>query len=424
MSYLVAYYGIWLSSAFAIGALTAFACLRKHEAEDAQALRPFDFVFALWALLFVAFIQVTLGRIALYFESAVLVFVAFMAGVGLVVACFGKISRDRIGWRIGVASVAVVWLAANLDAARSLERDLKHKLGSLVARAGGDALDFEVSGRDVFLPVEMPDRFALADGIRRAAGVRVVWQVDSLSPYAAELRKATIVSEAAKRAGYRIGEAAWVQRQQRGAEAAAVAAQPADAREARSKSPADQMAEGRSANRLAAATVEAPLAPAVPVPPIVWSAPLDPTLPTHVAPEKSEQPKPAAKVSEAGPSGDDSSCRSAVSRAIASERIRFDVASASLRSAAHPVLDSLAGLLKRCPDVALEIGGHADAQGAMEENRWLSLRRAQSVADYLGRIGVERRRLTSIGYGVDRPLIADDSPESRAENRRVEFAVK
>jgi OOP family OmpA-OmpF porin len=52
------------------------------------------------------------------------------------------------------------------------------------------------------------------------------------------------------------------------------------------------------------------------------------------------------------------------------------------------------------------------------------LRRAQSVADRLARFGVERSRLTTVGYGAEQPLAPGDTPAARAENRRVEFAVR
>ncbi len=179
------------------------------------------------------------------------------------------------------------------------------------------------------------------------------------------------------------------------------------------------VAEGRSANRPAVAALDTP----APAAPILWKTPLDPTLPAPDAPDDRKAPAPA-EAPEVKANDDPSSCRTALTAVAASERIRFAVASAAVRDGAEPALDKLAALMKSCPDVTLEVGGHADSQGGIEENRNLSLRRAQSVADYLGRIGVERRRLSSVGYGAERPLVADDTPTSRAENRRVEFAVK
>lgn len=428
MTYFLAYYGIWLSMALLVGVLTGFACLQKDEAEDVRLLRRGDFLFALCLLLFVALVQVTLGRLALYFESAVFLFTAFLMGVGVVVAVYGRMSRDRLGWRLGASSVALIWLAANVAAARHLEADLEHRLGSLIARAGGDPLNFEVSGRDVFLPDDTPDRPALADRINRAAGVRLVWRVDALSPPAAELRDKAFAAAAARLAAHKAAEAAWARSQT--TSVAAVAAlhlpEPAVARQkeprrgAKSRAAKDRVAEGRSADQLAFAAAETP----APAAPITWKTPLDPTLPAPAAPDDGKAPPPAAEVEETGATGDSSSCRAALSAAAASERIRFAVASASVRDGAEPVLDKLAALLKDCPDATLEVEGHADSQGGTEENRTLSLRRAQSVADYLGRIGVERRRLSSVGYGAERPLVADDTPANRAENRRVEFAVK
>lgn len=437
MTYFVVYYGLWLSMALLVGILTGFACLQKDETEDVRLLRRRDFIFVLCFLLFVAVVQVSLGRFALYSESAVFILAAFLVGAGLVVAFYGKISRDRIGWTIGAASVALIWVAANAATARHLEADLEHTLGSLIERAGGDARNFEVSGRDVFLPLDMPDRAALADRINRMAGVRLVWRVDALSPRAAEARARVIASAAARQAANRAAEAAWARA--RASSGAAVAAlrgpeqigaeqkepgRGAKSRTAKSKAARDQVArdpvaEGRSANRPAVAALDTP----APAAPILWKTPLDPTLPAPDAPDDRKAPAPA-EAPEVKANDDPSSCRTALTAVAASERIRFAVASAAVRDGAEPALDKLAALMKSCPDVTLEVGGHANSQGGIEENRNLSLRRAQSVADYLGRIGVERRRLSSVGYGAERPLVADDTPTSRAENRRVEFAVK
>ncbi|PWB83249.1 MAG: hypothetical protein C3F11_07605 [Methylocystaceae bacterium] len=420
MTCFIVHYGVWLSLAFVVGLLTALICLEK---DTGGLLRRTDFVPTLCILLFVAFTQVTLGKIALYAESAVLVLLAFLAGVGLIVAFLGRISRDHVGWKLGASSIALIWLAANVSVARDVEAELKHRLGSLVERAGGDSFNFEVSGRDVFLPADGTDQAALAERLRRAAGVRIVWRVDALSPQAAELRSRAIAAAAAARAARRAAEADWARRQT--ADVATAAAERSGAKQkesqpgAKQKSAKDAIAEGRSATpRPAAGTGETPVA----LPPIVWKPPMDPTLAEASHPDAGETS--AALATTGAAKSPAPVCRTALSAIAASEKIRFAVASASLRIGPEPVLDKLAELLKLCPDATLEIGGHTDSQGRDDENRSLSLRRAQAVVDYLGRLGVERARLLGVGYGAERPVAAGDTPKSRAENRRVEFAVK
>jgi OmpA-OmpF porin, OOP family len=74
--------------------------------------------------------------------------------------------------------------------------------------------------------------------------------------------------------------------------------------------------------------------------------------------------------------------------------------------------------------MVVEIEGHTDAEGLTERNKALSERRAQSVRAYLISAGVPEARLEAIGYGELRPIAPNDTAESRAINRRIEFTVK
>jgi outer membrane protein OmpA-like peptidoglycan-associated protein len=399
MSYFVAYYGLWMSAALIAGMLAAFASQPRPPRPEAGVSRPQDFVIALCVLLSVALARVSYGRVALYLESAVCLAIAFLAGAAVVIACFGRISRDRKGWKIGVASVPLLWIFANADAARRLELDLEHDIGSLIRRAGGEPPQVEVSGRDVFLPIETAAEARLVEGLDRLPGVRSVWRVDGLSPRAAGRWAAAIAAEAEWKARMKSAQSA---------------SQEAAARRAVSGPDVAKVSEGRSTDPRAAPRADAEE-------PIAWKAPIDPTLPVR---REAENRAEAATLARAPAQVDqDAACRAMLSDAVAAQKIRFDVARASVRDA-EPLLEKIADLLKRCPDVSLEIDGHADAQGSAAENRALSLRRAQSVADRLARFGVERSRLTTVGYGAEQPLAPGDTPAARAENRRVEFAVR
>ena len=410
MTYFLAYYGVWLAIAFLVGALSGFASLRR-EGDEPALLRQGDFFLALALCLAAILAKAALGRFALYLEGAFALYLAFLAGVGAVVFWAGPVSRDHAAWRIGAGAIALIAIVANSEAARSLEDALEHRLGSLVQRDGGDPLNFEVSGRDVFLPADAPGHRALAARLASAAGVRMVWRVDALSPPAAAQREEAQAAAAAEQAAHRAAEAAWMQREQeRVAAALAMRPRAADAAPpATKKGRKERVAEGRSAERPAPAAMEPP-APAA----LVWNTPKDPTLP---APEGPDTPPPATEAEE-------SSCRVALAAVVASEKIRFSAKSVALGSGAEKFLARLAGSLKRCPDAALEVRGHADSLGSPEDKRDLSQRRARAVADYLRRIGVAREKLTSAGVGDEQPLVAGDDPASRAENRRVEILVR
>ena len=104
--------------------------------------------------------------------------------------------------------------------------------------------------------------------------------------------------------------------------------------------------------------------------------------------------------------------------------INFKRASAEIEPTSFATLNKLAEVAGKCPDVAIDVEGHTDAEGTQERNQALSDRRARSVSDYLIRAGVVASRLNPIGYGQTRNIAPNDTPENRAKNRRIEFSAK
>jgi outer membrane protein OmpA-like peptidoglycan-associated protein len=80
-------------------------------------------------------------------------------------------------------------------------------------------------------------------------------------------------------------------------------------------------------------------------------------------------------------------------------------------------------LIKGDPDSKMTVEGHTDSQGNAAYNRDLSQKRADSVRDYLVSRGIAPDRIKAVGYGADRPVADNGSPEGRANNRRVEIVV-
>lgn len=103
--------------------------------------------------------------------------------------------------------------------------------------------------------------------------------------------------------------------------------------------------------------------------------------------------------------------------------ITFASASARLDVAGSAVLDTLLDVVNRCPSLRVEIAGHTDDVGPDAANLTLSERRAEAVAAYLTARGVAADRLAPKGYGEAAPLLANDSAEARAHNRRIEFKI-
>jgi transforming growth factor-beta-induced protein len=102
--------------------------------------------------------------------------------------------------------------------------------------------------------------------------------------------------------------------------------------------------------------------------------------------------------------------------------ITFEVGSAVITTDGQAELDRAIEYLTANP-VAVEIGGHTDADGSEEANLALSEERAQAVVDYLIAGGVDPSQLTAVGYGEGLPIADNETDEGRAQNRRIEFAI-
>ncbi len=110
-----------------------------------------------------------------------------------------------------------------------------------------------------------------------------------------------------------------------------------------------------------------------------------------------------------------------VGKAIVMEGITFVVGNANLTSEAKELLNSLANALKENPALEIQINGHTDNTGSAKKNKELSKARAQSVKNYFIELGIESQRLTSEGYGSEKPMATNATKEGKAKNRRVEF---
>jgi outer membrane protein OmpA-like peptidoglycan-associated protein len=101
----------------------------------------------------------------------------------------------------------------------------------------------------------------------------------------------------------------------------------------------------------------------------------------------------------------------------------FDVDRADLRPEAQAELVKLTRILQKYDDTNVLVEGHTDATGTEEHNMDLSLRRSSSVATFLANQGVERGRLSAVGYGELQPTATNATAEGRQQNRRVEVAI-
>jgi OOP family OmpA-OmpF porin len=71
----------------------------------------------------------------------------------------------------------------------------------------------------------------------------------------------------------------------------------------------------------------------------------------------------------------------------------------------------------------VQVEGHTDSTGSAKINKKLSRERAESVRAYLVKKGVEDKRLVALGFGPERPIADNATPEGQEANRRVEFNI-
>ncbi|MEG1043021.1 MAG: OmpA family protein, partial [Pseudomonas sp.] len=91
----------------------------------------------------------------------------------------------------------------------------------------------------------------------------------------------------------------------------------------------------------------------------------------------------------------------------------------------YPFLQRIAKALVLWPG-SVEVIGHSDDMpmaGSVDANQVLSLARAQGVLTWLAREQVDPQRFSAQGRGAAEPLHANDGPDNRARNRRVEVLL-
>lgn len=107
---------------------------------------------------------------------------------------------------------------------------------------------------------------------------------------------------------------------------------------------------------------------------------------------------------------------------VATQAIQFEVGSAAILPESKPQLAEIGKVLTEHKTLKLAVEGHTDDTGVADSNQVLSERRAAAVRDFLvANYGVTADRLTAAGYGASRPVAPNDTPEGRAQNRRVEL---
>ena len=98
-----------------------------------------------------------------------------------------------------------------------------------------------------------------------------------------------------------------------------------------------------------------------------------------------------------------------ISKPVKMDNIFFKFGSWELTPDSEAGLKALVKLLNDNPNITIELAAHTDLVGNNEANQELSHKRAQSVVDYLIKSGIEKERLTAIGYGEEKPVVVDEN---------------
>jgi peptidoglycan-associated lipoprotein len=94
-----------------------------------------------------------------------------------------------------------------------------------------------------------------------------------------------------------------------------------------------------------------------------------------------------------------------------------------LSAEAQSQLQKEAAWLQQYPQHTLTVEGHCDERGTREYNLALGERRANSIANYLTALGIDKSRVSTISYGKERPICTDSNESCYSQNRRGVSAI-
>lgn len=104
--------------------------------------------------------------------------------------------------------------------------------------------------------------------------------------------------------------------------------------------------------------------------------------------------------------------------------VTFEFNKDRLRPDSKTVLDTVVEIMKRYPEMQVELAGHTDNVGSDSYNQKLSEKRAEAVRQYLIAAGIPSANMTAVGYGEKEPIATNDTDEGRELNRRTELRIK
>lgn len=105
------------------------------------------------------------------------------------------------------------------------------------------------------------------------------------------------------------------------------------------------------------------------------------------------------------------------------DRLYFETGKSNLKPESQEQLNNIAAILVAYPMVTLKLGGYTDNTGDAAVNKKISNERANTAKNELVKLGIDSKRLEAEGYGDEHPVASNDTPEGRAQNRRIDIRV-
>ena len=100
-------------------------------------------------------------------------------------------------------------------------------------------------------------------------------------------------------------------------------------------------------------------------------------------------------------------------------QINFETGKSAIKPESQTIVDQIAAMLLADASLKVSIEGHTDNTGTALANKTLSENRAKSVVQALVAKGIDKTRLSSKGWGQEKPVADNTTEEGKASNRRV-----
>jgi OmpA-OmpF porin, OOP family len=108
---------------------------------------------------------------------------------------------------------------------------------------------------------------------------------------------------------------------------------------------------------------------------------------------------------------------------IVFDHLNFDSATTHLTPESDPTVSNLVSIMKCYPTMKVRLEGYTDSTGDPTANKQLSLDRANAISALLAQGGIDPSRISTDGWGDEKPVASNDTEEGRARNRRTELIV-